>query len=758
MLTTSLLFHIPQTLSEPDRRRARLLSVLLLTLSVLVPLAFLIAAFTDRTASPFENPATPVAAAAFPLLLLTYLLNRFGRYILAAQLLVTVASAGAWAAILVNTEGTEVDPLILAFVLQSVLLSSILLRIQETTLIATLHIFLMLFVFPTMTTAIIFISFTSGLLIVAAFVTKSDLAQIERQTQELMQSERRLRALVEHSSDAIVLVGAEGDVRYQSPPANRILGHPLSDAPQSQANLFDRIHPDDRPDAMRMFQKILRDPTQVITVQYRVQHFDGSWRWLEIVGKNMLDQPIVSAIVANYRDITGRKQAEQQIQRQVQYLNALHEVGLAIIDSLDLRVTAGVILEKTKEELKVDAAALFLLNDESQELTFLDGRGFQSRENRPDEGGLGTALASRVVASRQMLTFRDLRIQGPDQVYPSLPAEEEFVAYVGVPLLAKGQMKGVLEVFQRSPLHPDTEWFDFLELLAGQAALALENAGLYLELQEYATELEGRVAKRTAELQTANEQLQQAHDKVSQALDRERELNELKSRFLSMASHEFRTPLTTIFSSAELVEHYGERWTAEKRLSHMQRIKSTVERMSSLLEDVLLVSRADSGRLEFRPQQVDLFEFLGSVTEEYRQGMGTQHHIELNIHNLDKVRDQWVQADKRLLHIIFSNLISNGVKYSPPGSRVGLAVKRKGRRACIKITDQGIGIPEQDLPRLFEPFHRAANVGAIPGTGLGLNIVRHAVHLHGGTVNLQSVVGKGTTFQVELPLWPGQEV
>ena len=461
-LLSDILLHVPSTLSEPDRRRARLLSILLLTLVFFVPLAFLIAAFTDPTHDPLSNPATPVAALAVAFLAITYGLNRLGRYILAARLMVAIATTGAWASVLVNREAAQVDPLILAFVLESVLLSSILLRVRETTLVATIHLLLILVYFPTMTNALIFISFTSGLLIVATFVTKSDLIQISHQTQALMQSERKLRALVENSSDAIVLVGARGDVRYQSPPANRILGYPLNPTPQSQANLFDRIHPDDQPDARRSFALILEDPTRIITAQYRVQHNDGSWRWLEIVGKNMLDDPVVSAIVANYRDITGRKQAEEQIRRQLQYLSALHEVGLAIIDSLDLKITAGVILEKTTAELGVDAAAIFLLGEDGQSLKFLDGRGFRSRAVEQGQWTLGNGFAGSVLAHRQRVNRKDLSSNG-DGLNPSgLLKEEGFVSYVGVPLIAKGHMKGVLEVFQRSELNPDAGWYEFL--------------------------------------------------------------------------------------------------------------------------------------------------------------------------------------------------------------------------------------------------------------------------------------------------------
>lgn len=242
----------------------------------------------------------------------------------------------------------------------------------------------------------------------------------------------------------------------------------------------------------------------------------------------------------------------------------------------------------------------------------------------------------------------------------------------------------------------------------------------------------------------------QAEEDMRRALEKEKELGELKSRFISMTSHEFRTPLTTILSSAEMLEHYGARWAEEKKLTHIQRIKSSVQNMTRLLDDVLILGRAEAGRLELNPIPLDLVEFCRDLIEEMQLSAGPKHTLELTC----EAACAPAQMDEKLLRQILTNLLSNAIKYSPKGGTVHLSLACQAGRATLQIRDHGIGIPEEALARLFETFHRARNVGAIPGTGLGLAIVKKSVDLHGGTINVYSQVGVGTTVTVVLPQSP----
>jgi len=234
---------------------------------------------------------------------------------------------------------------------------------------------------------------------------------------------------------------------------------------------------------------------------------------------------------------------------------------------------------------------------------------------------------------------------------------------------------------------------------------------------------------------------------IRSALAKEKELGELKSRFVTMASHEFRTPLTTILSSTELLEHYGHKWGEEKKAVHLHRIQAAVRHMTGLLNDVLLIGKAEAGKLEYNPVPLDLRQFCREMVEEMQ--------ISNNSHAITWVsQGQCADAvmDEKLLRHILSNLLSNAIKYSPQSGTVYFDLSCHQGEAMFQIRDEGIGIPAADQAKLFDSFHRASNVGTISGTGLGLAIVKKSVDLHGGTITVKSEVGVGTTFTVSLPL------
>ena len=234
------------------------------------------------------------------------------------------------------------------------------------------------------------------------------------------------------------------------------------------------------------------------------------------------------------------------------------------------------------------------------------------------------------------------------------------------------------------------------------------------------------------------------------ALQREKELSEMKSKFVSIASHELRTPLATILSSAELLEHYSDGLSAEDKLKMLHGIQGGVKRMNAMIEDVLVIGKAEAGALQFEPRPVDLGELCRKVVEELRLGVAKQHVIRFE----QEFERGSLNLDEKLLRHILTNLLSNAVKYSPPGSTVSLLLAERDGNTVIEVGDQGIGIPVEDQARLFESFQRASNVGNRQGTGLGLVIVKKAVELHGGTISVDSKVDAGTRISVRLPLAP----
>ncbi len=245
-----------------------------------------------------------------------------------------------------------------------------------------------------------------------------------------------------------------------------------------------------------------------------------------------------------------------------------------------------------------------------------------------------------------------------------------------------------------------------------------------------------------------------AEQQMREALEKERELSNLKSRFVSMASHELRTPLATIQSSAELVDLFIDRGKTGKVSKHLDRIQDNVEKMAGLLEDVLVFGRAEQGQMPFRPEEIDLVPLTRKLVDELRQGIGVDHDIV--VHGLDEALT--VEADAQLIRLVMNNLLSNAIKYSPAGSRVTLQLDQGVDEVVCRVADEGIGIPADDLDRLFEPFHRAENVGTTGGTGLGLAIVQEAVDVHEGRVAVDTAEGEGTEFTVRFPLRRSQHV
>jgi signal transduction histidine kinase len=267
----------------------------------------------------------------------------------------------------------------------------------------------------------------------------------------------------------------------------------------------------------------------------------------------------------------------------------------------------------------------------------------------------------------------------------------------------------------------------------------------------------GRVLERDAHGRTVRmigtnvdiEQQKRAEAELMTAVQREKELSELKSKFISMASHEFRTPLATILSSAELLERYAERIEPQERTNLLQSIEAGAKRMNALINDVLTLGRAESGVLRLNPARLDLRDLCARVVREFRISQGRLHMVRFN----DRFDLPAAEMDERLLRHILENLLSNAAKYSPEGSEITITVARQAEDVVIDVQDNGIGIPEHDHARLFETFHRASNVENRPGTGLGLTIVRKAVDLHGGTISFKSAPGQGTRFSVRLPVY-----
>lgn len=268
------------------------------------------------------------------------------------------------------------------------------------------------------------------------------------------------------------------------------------------------------------------------------------------------------------------------------------------------------------------------------------------------------------------------------------------------------------------------------------------------DIRKLNTDLESKVEQRTLILQEALQELERSQHELSEALDKEKQLNEIKSRFVSMASHEFRTPLSTVLSSAALLSRYTQPDEQERRDKHIRRIKDSVKHLNNLLEDFLSLGKLEEGKIRVEPAEFAVKEFLDEVVEEMRPLAKDGQRIDLAYTGSDLF-----DSDKRLLKNILINLLSNAVKFSPEGATIRLdAAQTEDGRLRLSVKDEGIGISEADQHHLFSSFFRGGNAVNIEGTGLGLHIVKRYADLLHGTLRLESALGKGTLVTVELPV------
>ncbi len=267
-------------------------------------------------------------------------------------------------------------------------------------------------------------------------------------------------------------------------------------------------------------------------------------------------------------------------------------------------------------------------------------------------------------------------------------------------------------------------------------------------LKEYAAHLEELVEKRTHLLKDMVKALQQAKEEVSQSLEKEKELGHLKSRFVSMASHEFRTPLSAIQLSASLIEKYAQGFESANISKHVAKIKNAVGNLTTILNDFLSLEKLEAGRVEPSFSRFDLVKLAEEITEEMQIVAKQDQSIIYQHTGISSM----IKLDQNLLKNCIFNLVSNAIKYSGENTFIEFNTEINDESCIITIKDNGIGIPETDQKHLFEAFFRAHNTGNIPGTGLGLNIVARYADLMNGTVDFKSSVNQGTIFTITFPI------
>ena len=498
-------------------------------------------------------------------------------------------------------------------------------------------------------------------------------------------------------------------IPYASPTIEEFYGARAEDLVDDASQAFDLIHPDDR---ARTQESIAESSRTMLPwrVEFRVRHPKKGLFWVE--GQSSPERETDGSILWHgfMSDITERRRLETQMEQ----LRSEHEIILTTIGE-------GLQWIDVDGRIKYEnpAAARML----GYEVCELIGKPAHSAIHYARADGSAYPRCECPIHA----TLRDNVIRRvTDEVFWRKDGTSFDVEYTCRPVYEKeGRSGGTMILFT-----------DVTERKRAQAELE--------KLEREATE------HKLAEEHSHRE------------LKHERELNQIKSQFVSMVSHEFRTPLCVINTAASLLEDYSTRMTGEERTEHTQQIEHAVDRMAQMMEDLLVHEKLQTGKMECTPSLMDMEAFCRELISEITKQVGPACMIECAIDSA--AREAFL--DKRILRHILCNLLSNAVKYSKDRQPVTLEVKRvaaqaqtgrdmetvPGDRIQLVIRDLGIGIPEADVAKLFQTFHRAGNVGNRPGTGMGLAIVKKFVDLHRGTIHIESKEGEGTTVRVWLPI------
>lgn len=437
---------------------------------------------------------------------------------------------------------------------------------------------------------------------------------------------------------------------------------------------------------------------------------------------------VVIGLYLFQQEVKRRRRAEFILTQQAKRERLIHQITHQIRLSLNIEEVLNTTVTEVRKFLEADRVLIFRIWD--------NGTGSAITENvrKPYPEILGETFPEEVFPQE----YHQAYIKGKTRAINDINQTDvedclaEFVKQFGVkaklvvPIIQETRNKnltltpflwGLLIAHQcNKPRIWETEEIELMKQLATQVAIAIQQSELHTQLQK--------------------------------AFEREKELNIIKTRFFAMASHEFRTPLSTVLAAAQVLENAAHNSdNPEKQLRNLHRIQNSVKNMVQLLDDILTINRAETGNLEFNPKPIALEKFCHQFIEEIKLSTGTQHQLKF----ICEGTQIEPCLDEKLLRSILANLLSNAIKYSPQDSEIYLYLTFNLDHIEIQVKDFGLGISQEDQTEIFEPFYRGQNVHHLTGTGLGLVVVKKCVDLHDGSITINSEIGKGTTVKIILP-------
>jgi PAS domain S-box-containing protein len=550
-----------------------------------------------------------------------------------------------------------------------------------------------------------------------------DVTERKEAEQALQRSESYYSSIISNAPDMITILDDDLTFRWGSRSAGITTGHAPKDI--YGRSVFDYIHPEDMESARKTLDSIVRNPGLPVRVEFRFRHNDGSFHYHEGTFSNLLGDPTVQGIICNTRDITGRKQAEEEIRRAMERLSSLRDIDVAILEAHSFDETARAALKHLRRLISCRRAAVVLIDTVKWEAEILsydtdDVTSLQPGTRFSLEGG--TLIED--LRKGEMRIIEDVEsIQNPHPVFQRLRAEG-IRSGIYFPLIAHGELIGLLSMESDEPGAFSMADIDIYGESAAHLAVALYNARLLGEVRRYADELESRVAERTAQLEAINRELE---------------------AFSYSVSHDLRAPLRAVdgFSQALLEDYYDQ--LDEQGRRFLNRIRAAAQRMAELIDDILGLSRVTRG--EMRRETVDMTALALVIAEELRSqepGRRADFVIEPGM---------VAEGDPALLRLVLLNLLDNAFKFTAgrEEAHIEFGTEKIDGRDTFFVRDNGAGFDMDYAGKLFGVFQRLHSLDEFPGTGIGLATVQRIINRHGGEVWGEGEEGRGATFYFTIP-------
>jgi signal transduction histidine kinase len=438
-------------------------------------------------------------------------------------------------------------------------------------------------------------------------------------------------------------------------------------------------------------------------------------------------------------------------------IKKLGEIATSLSSIKNLSALENTVDEIVTSIVKVEYSGLYLYNFETKKFKIINAKGFSEVEKHEAERTAMDRHPGWVFKTREMLYIKDTL---NDSSGDSFDSKRAFVvrSRLWLPVISNDRPIGAFGFSSIFPNNFNEAHITTLVFVCNLAGVIYEN----LQLQEIRTKQNNDLIKANKNLTRVNElldaqvnkqvkskyQLSELNKNLQESLEREKELNELKTKFVSTASHEFRTPLAAINFAAGSIKRFWTKMEPSMIENKLAKIEGQVEKMTQLLDDILIVGQAEAGKMKKNLLHINLGYFINEIIDELDSSCKKSHEIVLI--DKEKLTSSTIFIDEKLGRNIFKNLLSNAVKFSPDAKKVTVELSSEKTYIVISITDFGIGIPKSEFQSIFIPFFRGENADLIQGTGLGLSIVKEAVDLMGGKIIVKSSLVKGTTFVVKI--------